>query len=313
MKLKLLGVGLMIAAVTIGLVEYRTAGAANATLIEIRQREEGLRKQIAARRELLTTTARMAQNVEHDNGGLRQAIDQAQIADADRKRAMAEPITHDAVQARFKHARELVANGNADEALKEYLWCYDVGMPKVPAYAGVRGSYVLDEIKNLGPKGVIALEKRFAAARRAIASGDDGAIGDFHELSGAVGQNDAIIGLFDEMPAGDPRREKVAIYAFDQLLERRRYTDAMLGKSYAMMSSMFEGDAARASARSSDYAISRAANDIEALAGSGDLAHAQNLITRVLAVDSSANTRTLIEQHLTRAGHPELIPASSSK
>jgi hypothetical protein len=313
MKLKLLVAALIGAGITIGLVEYRAARSADATLVEIRQREERLAKKIATARETFTTTAQAAQNVEHDNGALHQAIDKAQIADAERKRATSGPITHDAVQARFKHARELAANGNVDDALKEYLWCYDVGMLQIASYSGVRGSYVLEEIKNLGPKGVTALEERFAAVRRAIASGDDGAIGDFRGLSRTLGQKDAIVKLFDEMPAGDPRRQQVAIYASDDLVEKQRYADAMLGKSYGMMSSMLEEIAANAPGRLRDYAISRASKDIEALAGSGDLAHAQNLITRVLAVDSSANTRTLIEQHLARAGHPELIPTPESK
>jgi hypothetical protein len=313
MKLKLLAGALIVAGLTIGLVEYRAASTANATLIEIRRREDGLTKQIAAGRELVTTTARTAQNVEHDNIVLHQAIDKAQIADAERKRAMAEPITHDAVQARFKHARALAASGNVDEALKEYLWCYDVGMPQIAGYAGVRGSYVLDEILELGPKGVAALEERLATARRAIASGDDNLIVDFSGLSRVLGQKEAMVRLFDEMPAADPRRQTIAIYASDQLLEKQRYTDAMLGTTYAMMASRFEMAVNRAPGQLRESEISNVAKNIEILAGSGDLAHAQTMANRLLAADTSANTRTLLEQHLTRAGHPELVPTPAGK
>jgi len=50
----------------------------------------------------------------------------------------AAPITHDIVEAHFTRARELARSGDTAAALKEYLWCFDEGMPRVSSYGGVR-------------------------------------------------------------------------------------------------------------------------------------------------------------------------------
>ena len=35
------------------------------------------------------------------------------------------PITHDLVEARYKHAQELARSGDSAAALKEFLWCFE--------------------------------------------------------------------------------------------------------------------------------------------------------------------------------------------
>jgi hypothetical protein len=43
------------------------------------------------------------------------------------------------------------------------------------------------------------------------------------------------------------------------------------------------------------------------LAGAGDLAHAKTLAQRLLAYDGSDQTKAVLQNSLTRAGHPELL------
>lgn len=73
------------------------------------------------------------------------------------------PITHDYVEARYKHAQELAKTGNHEEALKEFLWCYDEGMPLIASYGGVRYSFLLQMIAKLGetyPPALAAMRER---------------------------------------------------------------------------------------------------------------------------------------------------------
>jgi hypothetical protein len=55
------------------------------------------------------------------------------------------------------------------------------------------------------------------------------------------------------------------------------------------------------------YAIKSASSNVEALAGAGDLAHARELIAKVLAIDSSDATKATLRDALGRAKHPELL------
>lgn len=53
---------------------------------------------------------------------------------------------------RMRHAKQLADQGQYEESLKEYLWCFDEGFKQEPALIGVRGSFLLGEIAELGKK-----------------------------------------------------------------------------------------------------------------------------------------------------------------
>lgn len=311
MKLKLLLTALIIGTATGWFVAERHRLEMKVALAAAQSEQARLGTDLLAARSALAKASEAAENGERDNTTLRQAIEKTHLAEIAELRSAPAPLTHDAVKQRFNHARELAKSGDVDGALKEYLWCFDEGMVKIPAFAGVRGSYVTEEIAKLGPKGIAALRDRYAAARQAVLTGDRQAIADFSTLSRALGEKGALVELFDEVSADDPRRKQVAIYAFRELVEKQRYTDAMLGVGYGVMVGQFEGASGRGDARMREYAISTAATNIEALAGSGDVEHARQLAERVLSADGSAKTRELIEGHLKRAGHPELMPAAA--
>ena len=66
-------------------------------------------------------------------------------------------------QARMQHAKKLADQGEYEAALEEYLWCYDDGGNGHPEFTGVRGSFLLTQISQLGkvyPPALDALRER---------------------------------------------------------------------------------------------------------------------------------------------------------
>jgi hypothetical protein len=55
--------------------------------------------------------------------------------------------------------------------------------------------------------------------------------------------------------------------------------------------------------------IKNAVRDVEVLAGAGEVANARTMANRLLAYDNSEGTQTLLQQHLARAGQPNLMSA----
>ena len=106
---------------------------------------------------------------------------------------------------------------------------------------------------------------------------------------------------------------------YGPLMEAQRYADAVVAQTVAQMQAQFDRsveerplpagirdpEAVRRSQR--NFAVGSASTSIEALAGAGDLPNAKALLSRVLAYDSSEQTKATLRQHLTRAGHPELL------
>jgi RNA polymerase sigma factor (sigma-70 family) len=241
-----------------------------------------------------------------------------------------QPITHDLVESRYQHAQELARKGDPAAALKEFLWCFDEGMPRVASYSGVRGSFLLSSIAALGekyPEALAALrERRDQASQRMLAgAGDTSAAMDFAALNRALKEDQNTLTALDQLPPEDPRRQILASVAYDQLIQAQRYGDALSGKSYAQIISQFEilaedrplpanisnPDRIRNAKRA--YLITSAANSFEALAGAGDLEHARMLAARLVAFDPSPETRALLESRAARAGQPALLSSLPSR
>jgi hypothetical protein len=236
----------------------------------------------------------------------------------------AAPVTHDAVEARYKHAQELAASGEAAAALKEFLWCFDEGMPRVTGYSGVRTSFLLSSIAKLGeqyPEALAALrERRDQALQRMLASPTAlDATMDFAALNRVLKEDQNTLAVFDQLPADDLRRPGLASLAYDQLVTAQRYGDALVGKSYAQVSAQFEMMSAerplpanipnpeRIRKAQHDYLIGSMAQNVEVFAGAGELDHARTLSARLLAFDRSPETKALLQQHAVRAGQPDLL------
>jgi thiol-disulfide isomerase/thioredoxin len=237
--------------------------------------------------------------------------------------------SRDAVQARYNLGQTLAQRGDAEAALVEYLWCYDVGMVQVPSYVGVRSSFLLSSIAQLGrshPPALVALrERRDRAEKRMTADATDRtAAMDFASLNNALGEGARTLAVFDQLAADDPRRAVLSSTLFDQLVEAQRYADAVLGSRVNTAAMILEDTATRKQqmmARLGEAGVkmmvqatvSNSAKVFEALAGAGHLDEARALADQILKVDASDETKTLLQTHATRAGHPELLTPPPAK
>ncbi len=311
-----------------GFMQFRSANKMETELSALRQRQETTSARIETLEQEIKSQSERARAVEDDNSTLRLAVEKAEAAKTTATPTViaAAPLTRQMVEERFNRGRELAKDGDPVEALRELLWCFDTGMTQISSYSGVRASFLLSQIVELGrkhPAALVALrERRDIAQQRLVAGPADGReVSDFTALNRVLGETHLTLAVFDELPAGDRRRQNLANYASEVLLEQRRYKDVMAGKSYATMSSSFEltiqerplppnvtnPEALRTANR--NFAVTSAAKNVEVLAGSGSLEHARALANRILAFDNSETTQALLLKHATRAGHPGLLAA----
>ncbi len=238
--------------------------------------------------------------------------------------AAAELDLHSQVQARYKLAQELAQAGHHADALKEYLWLFDDGMQRVASFAGVRGSFLLNSIASLArdyPPALEALRNRRDAAQGRLSADptNSAAAADLASLNRALKDEQSTLETFDKLPAGSPGRTSLGRFVFDQLLEKRRYADALAAqpierfrREFDRIASQFWGEGhgqitGEVRQTLQNLELRNAAKEIEALAGAGQLEEARGLIKRVRKLDDSDTTRALLREHLVRAGHGELL------
>jgi RNA polymerase sigma factor (sigma-70 family) len=317
-----LGAAGVIVAVAVGAAYYHANESRAAVAVVAAERDEARAQVRDLKAQLQAQTAR-AQGAEEDTSKLLKAIDASGPARA-AEVAAAAPITQDAVEARYKRAQELARAGDAAAALKEFLWCFDTGMPQVSGYTGVRRSYVLSEISKLGenyPEALAALRtRRDDAEKRLLASKSDfDAAADFSSLNHYLDEDARTLQAFDQMAPDDTRRRAVGLTIYELLVEKGRYADAVSVRPYGQISSLFEMSTderplpanvpapERIRKMQREHAVKQGVGGVEVLAGAGDLPHARALAARVLAYDSSTETKTLLQQRLARTGHPEVL------
>ena len=147
------------------------------------------------------------------------------------RRALAQGDENDPML-RMRLADALSQLGRNDEALREYLWCFDEGAEHDPAYRGVRMSFLLGDIARLGgsfPPALDALVERRDAAKQRILDGETGdeAASVFASINDALGEGDATLALFDSLKDNDVLHATAARIlvreAFDLLVDAKRY------------------------------------------------------------------------------------------
>jgi thiol-disulfide isomerase/thioredoxin len=149
----------------------------------------------------------------------REAVEKAGRADDD---ALA--------RARYTRGQELVRAGKDEEALADFLWCYDEGMVRAKAFSGVRSSYLLGDLARLAskyPAARDALLERRERARALMLSGPEqrGATSDFASINRSMGANQENLTVFRSLPKGDPRRQ--LLNAYEDLLAAKDYEEAL--------------------------------------------------------------------------------------
>ena len=118
---------------------------------------------------------------------------------------------------RMNYGDELAQKGRADDALSEYLWCFDHGLEHGRGFTGVRLSFLLAKVVQLGqahPAAIDELRKRRDAAGKKIEarSADFRTAMDFAGLSSQLGEPQQTLALFDRIKADNSQPARVRLY-----------------------------------------------------------------------------------------------------
>jgi hypothetical protein len=301
-------------------IAARTAREATSTLAAASSRQAALNANLAGLEKRVQTAVQQGQLAEQENARLLGAVPGMKAAAASAA-ADAEPVSLDAVIARLNRARRLIHTGNPADLLRELLWCYDVGLSSSGPVRLSGAVGALGELAEIYPPARDALRARRDKAKLAMDADDKDrdALSEFAAINRVLKEDAETVAMLDQLPAADPRRRTLAMNAQDYLIANRRYPDALVGSPYSTISSIFEmliqerplpadtPDPIAARLKQREQTVALTAKNIEVLAGAGDLIHASAMAERLIAYDGTEKTRALIQQHATRAGHPELL------
>lgn len=240
-----------------------------------------------------------------------------------------EPVTPELLNRRFKQAQELArGGGDPAEALRELLWCYDVGMPRFSNMSAARVAAVslFGEIGTRHSPALEALRVRRDQAREALLADEHNlyAIVEFTKANVVLKDEPLTVALLEQLPTGDPRRKALARGVFDYLVEAKRYGTALEGQNFPLVMATLKGlstgigsasgaEEGEAQRNYRAQIVTSTAKAIEALVGSGETASARVLTERLLAYDGADSTRTLIQKHAERAGQAEFLSTLSPR
>ncbi len=250
---------------------------------------------------------------------------------------------------RMQYGRSLEQKGKYDEALDEYLWCFDHGLEHNPAFSGVRLSFLLSNIHQLSaklPRARDELLKRRDKAEAAINKGpsrnDDanparsGAIMEFVAINRTFGDDQKTLELYDKLIKQGEIDGVVARLLLrevsGQLIKDKRYADLLKGvgdpKAYVVQAiTQFEQIQAITKAQARDHAeevasmmkrslMEECTPVFESLVGTDQTRQANSISKKLIDFDGSADTYVTLIQRAVRAGNNEMarkLAASAEK
>jgi hypothetical protein len=139
------------------------------------------------------------------------------------------------VEKRYDYARELADVGDFRKALEHYLWLFDNVLKYRKSFYGVRLSFMLSAIAEIGKRYPVAhdeLRKRRDAAREKLRAKEGGhdQVADFTSINDYLDEKDETLALYDELKKapGIVARIVKALgrECVDILVERKRYEEA---------------------------------------------------------------------------------------
>jgi len=236
---------------------------------------------------------------------------------------------------RQSYADELVRERRNEEALENYLWCFDHGLEHMPSYSGVRLSFLLSKIVMLGkkhPPALVELRKRRDTAQVLLLAGtaDFQQAGEFSAINRELGENRLTLEVYDKLPAIEPqlvdgRRTNPRATLFrevkDLLLESRRYEDFLAGagepeayyKSRLAFFHMAYDSRHKDDPQLMEYGrqahLKEAGELHEALVGARRDEAAARIRQHILEFDDTRKTCQALAQRARRAGRPEIAEA----
>lgn len=236
---------------------------------------------------------------------------------------------------RMDYADALASKGRNAEALAEFLWCLDHGVENRPAFAGVRLSFLLGAIAELGqvyPPARAALDERRAAAETAVLAGtathDQVAV--FASISREVGDTGRLLAAYDALRAkgapAAPARAMLFEIALDALLEAHRYADIAEGggdlvaridreiQQYETVRSRLESKTDPEMAESyKQFIATKTAGLYEVLVGLGRLDEGARVADKLIAFSTTGETYASLIDAAARAGNRDVAMALVAK
>lgn len=245
--------------------------------------------------------------------------------------------------ARMRYGNRLMRLGKNEEALTEFLWCFDEGNQHHVGFTGVRLSFLLSNIQRLGenyPPAIVALRERRDAAREAllaeVRAGDaperpKGRLWslllpskpqpmpalDFAALNDALGEQSETLALYDRLRAERPDAEVVAQLRRqleEQLLAAKRYAEIAPKDPLAEVERIIERHAMiERFAGERDAEVERIERQMllddiavqyQIQVGVGDQEGAARIAARMLELDASPQAYNLLAWHGYLSGKP---------
>ncbi len=126
----------------------------------------------------------------------------------------------------WNDARDLMEQGQYEEALQRHLWYFNHALEYDPGQTGVRLSFALSQWVELGrryPKAKLALLEIRDHDAQLLASGQGYArlFQDVDAINNYLGQEDATLALFKTMYANDPKLASECFYYAENLLLKK--------------------------------------------------------------------------------------------
>ncbi len=242
---------------------------------------------------------------------------------------------------RMEYARDLVRAGKYEEALTEFLWCFDHGNEHSIGFGGVRTSFLLSDIGRLGrkhPPALDALRKRRDAAQERVlkeapkqallrsvqgCSKMDFPALDVSSLNRELGEDDKTLELYDKLRIEHPDWPAVKHLrraAFDLLLKKKRYAEIAestdieakikerIKREEEMSKYLPKERLEEFKKMDRRFMIQEIAKYYEVLMGVEDKEAAARLADMALAIDDSQETYSLLAWHGYLSGNA--VPAN---
>jgi hypothetical protein len=221
---------------------------------------------------------------------------------------------------RMSAARKLVSEGRDAEALTHYLWCYDNGLEHDPYWVGVRASFLLGHIWELGhdlgyAPALAALRERrdvcFSRMEDGSATPED--IDDFASLNRELRESRRTLEVLDASPRGSAKWMTLAHCLREYLCKARRYSDLLVlyppEETITNLSASLKSACGGLREHLEDRMLRRSCELIEALVAVGEPERAAALCSQVLLSLPGKRSRRALMACAEKLNSPQLVAA----
>lgn len=274
---------------------------------EVRRQSSANAKTVAELKQQIAIKTQYVTSVEDQVKHLQEAVKEIATAHP----TVSHVRTDDAAKEAVARGAQLIKDGKPEEALEIYLKCYRELQVAQP------GSVECQRLVSA----MLSLARTYPPAKTAVGMLRDTAMAELQAnpkrdepafeiamLNDKLKESERTVAVYDSLAPDSSRRPSLAKFALKPLIDARRYSDALVGRSYSEMlqhidaaTRMMPRLSAELQERARTQVTETTVMDIEVLTGAGRTDDARMLTEKLLAFDNSDATRALLAQHLARA------------